>query len=106
MCYVFPIFLLVGGTAYEFVFPSRDVGDVHVVSGWRQIFVFLAGEDVEGDQMDLGVTVLSSLGGGHVNDLAWSVLDDDEAVLSESRTLHRVGGRGAGIGRFEGEILL
>lgn len=25
---------------------------------------------VDGDEMDLGVTVLSGLGGGHVNDLA------------------------------------
>ena len=42
--------------------------------------------------MDLGVTVLSSLGGGHVDDLAWATLDDNEAVLSQGGTLHRVGG--------------
>lgn len=87
------------------IFPSADIGDVHVVSGWGQIFVLLAGEDVKGDQMDLGVTVLASLGCGHVDNLAWSVLDDNETVLSESRTLHGVGGGGASIGGLEREIL-
>jgi hypothetical protein len=43
---------------------------------------------VSGDEVDLGVAVLSSLGGGHVNDLARSALDDDVSVLSESGTLH------------------
>ena len=28
---------------------------------------------IDGDEMDLGVTVLARLGGGHVNDLAWAV---------------------------------
>lgn len=56
--------------------------------------------------MNLGVTVLASFGGGHFNDLAWSALDDDETVLSESRTLHRVGQRGASIGRLEVEVFL
>ena len=45
---------------------------------------------VSGDKVDLGVTVLSGLGGGHVNDLARSALDDDVSVLSERRTLHAV----------------
>jgi hypothetical protein len=76
------------------------------VGRWGQIFQLLAGEDVESNQMDLGVTVLSSLGSGHVDDLAWAALDDDEAVLSQGGTLHRVGGRGAGIGRLEGVFML
>lgn len=91
---------------YAVVFLSGHVGDIHVVSGWGQIFELLAGEDVDGDDVDLGVTVLSSLGGRHVNDLAWSALDDDVSVLSESRTLHRVGLRGAGIGSVDGEVCL
>lgn len=52
------------------------------MSGWRQIFQFLAGENVDGDQVDLGVTVLTSLGCRHVDDLTWSALDVDEPVLS------------------------
>jgi hypothetical protein len=27
---------------------------------------------INSDKVDLGVTVLSSLGGGHINDLAWA----------------------------------
>lgn len=77
---------------YELVFLSADVGDIHVVSRWGEIFELLAGEDVDGDDVDLGVTVLASLGGGHLNDLAWSLVDDDEAVLSEGRALEREGG--------------
>ena len=68
------------------------------MGGGGEIFELLAGEDVDGDKVDLGVTVLASLGGGHVDDLAGTVLDDDVAVLPQSRALHGVGERGAGIG--------
>ena len=76
------------------------------MGGWGQILQLLAGEDVDGDQVDLGVTVLPSLGGGHVDDLARAVLDDDEAVLPQSRTLHGEGGRGASVGALEGVALM
>ena len=56
--------------------------------------------------MDLGVTVFTSLGGRHINDLAGTTLDDDETVLSQSGTLHRIGGRGTGIGALEGVLML
>ena len=35
---------------------------------------------VNGDKVNLGVTVLSGLGGGHVDDLAGPALDDDVAA--------------------------
>jgi len=76
------------------------------VSRGGEILVLLAGENVGSDKMDLGVTVLSSLGGGHVDDLARAVLDDDETVLTQSRALHRVGERRAGIGGVEGHLML
>ena len=77
------------------------------MGGWGEIFELLAGEDVEGDQVDLGVAVLASLGGGHVDDFAWAALDDDEAVLSQGGALHRVGDRRASIaGRVEGVLML
>jgi hypothetical protein len=53
------------------------------VGRWAQFFEFLSSEDIDGDKMDFGVTVLASLGGGHINDLAWTVLDHDEAVLAQ-----------------------
>lgn len=71
-----------------------------------EILELLASEDVNGDQVDLGVTVLAGLGGGHVDNLARAVLDADEAVLPQSGTLHGVGERGAGIGALEGVLML
>ena len=92
--------------AYQLVFLSDNVGNVHVVGGGAEFFEFLASEDVDSDEMDLSVTVLSSLGGGHVDDLARTVLDDNEAVLSQGRTLDGVGGRGASIGGLEGVLFM
>lgn len=91
---------------YKLVLATRDVGDVHVVGRRAEIFELLAGEDVEGNQMDLGVTVLAGLGGGHVDDLARAALDDDEAVLPQGRALHGVGRRRAGVGGLEGVLML
>ena len=76
------------------------------MGGWAQFFEFLASEDVDSDKMDLGVTVLAGLGGGHFDNLAWTVLDHDETVLAQSRALHWEGGRGTGIGALEGVLLM
>lgn len=64
------------------------------MGGRAKFFKLLASEDVGTDKMDLGVTVLASLGGGHVDDLAGAALDDDDTVLAQSRALH-----GEGLGR-------
>ena len=93
-------------TTYESVFLAADVGDVHVVGGRAQIFQLLASEDVDGDQVNLGVTVLAGLGGGHFDNLAWAVLDHNEAVLPQRRTLHGIGGRGTGVGALERVLML
>lgn len=66
--------------------------DVHVVGRGGEILQLLAGEDIDGNKMDLGVAVLAGLGGRHVDDLAGAVLDDDVAVLPQGRALHREGG--------------
>lgn len=71
-----------------------------------KIFQLLASEDVDSDEMDLGVTVLAGLRGRHLDDLAGTALDNDEAVLPQGRTLHRVGGGGTGIGALEGVLML
>lgn len=76
------------------------------MGGGGQILKLLASEDVKSNQMDLGVTVLASLGGGHVDDLARAALDDDETVLPQGRALHGVGGRSAGVGGVEGVLML
>lgn len=100
---------------YKLELATGDVRDIHVVGGGAKLLKLLAGEDVNGDQVDLGVTVLASLGGGHVDDLAGTVFDADVAVLAKSRAeeamfsrvrkptvtpnlpLHGVGGGGTGI---------
>ena len=71
-----------------------------------KILEFLAGKDIDRDKMDLGVTVLSGLGGAHLHDLARAALDDDETVLAEGGTLHRIGSGGASIGALEGVLML
>ena len=71
-----------------------------------EILVLLAVENVGSNQVDLGVTVLARLGGRHVHDLARTALNDNEAVLAQSRALHGEGERSAGIGRVELELML
>ena len=91
---------------YKLVLAASDVRDVHVVSRGREILVLLASEDVDGDKMNLGVTVLASLGGRHVDDLAGTALDADETVLAQGRALHGEGQRRTGVSRVEGHIRL
>ena len=86
--------------------PAGDVGHVHVVCGGAQLFQLLASKNVESNKMDLGVAVLSSLGRGHVDNLAGTILDHDETVLAESGALHREGGGGTGVGAFESVLML
>lgn len=76
------------------------------MGGGAEFFKLLGSEDVNGDQMDLGVTVLSGLGGGHLDNLAGTVLDNDKAVLPQGRTLHGEGLGGTGIGALEGVLML
>jgi hypothetical protein len=93
-------------SSHQLIFLAGDVGDIHVVGGGAKFFKLLAGEDVDGDEMDLGVAVLASLGSRHIDDLARTVLDHNEAVLPQGRALHGEGGRGAGIGGLEGVLML
>ena len=81
-----------GAKAYKLEFTAADVGDIHVVGGRAKVFELLAGEDVDSDEVDLGVAMLARLGSGHFDDLARAVLDNDEAVLPQSRALHRIRG--------------
>ena len=76
------------------------------MGGGAEIFEFLLSEDVDSNQMNLGVAVLARLGGRHVDDLAGAILDDHEAVLPQSRALHGKSGRGTGIGGVEGVLML
>jgi hypothetical protein len=67
-----------------------------------QKIYLLSGEDIDGNQVNLSVTVLTSLGGRHINNLTGSALDDNVAVLSQGGTLHGEGKRSSGISGFKG----
>lgn len=77
----------------ELILSTGDVGNVHVVGGRTQVFELLSGENVDGNQVDLGVSVLAGLRGAHLDDLAGTTLDDDVSVevelLSASLNHHR-----------------
>ena len=47
-----------------------------------QIFQLLASEYIDSDEVDFGMTVLASLGGAHLNNLAGAALDDHMPVLA------------------------
>lgn len=76
------------------------------MSRGAEILKLLAGEDIEGDKVDLGVTVLACLGSRHVDDLARATLNDDVTVLAQGRALHREGRGRAGVSGLEGVIML
>lgn len=76
------------------------------MGGRAKIFELLAGEDIDGDEMDFGVAVLAGLRRTHLDDLAGAALDDDKAVLPQSRALHWISGRGASIGALKGVLML
>ena len=73
---------------------------------WAKFFELLARENINGNKMNFGVAMLAGLGGGHVDDLARAVLNDDESVLPQGRALHGVGSGSASIGRIEGVLML
>lgn len=91
---------------HELVLLAENVGDIHVVGGGGEILKLLASEDVGGDQVNLGVTVLASLRGGHLDDLAGTALDHNVTVLAQSRALHGEGGRRASVDGLEGLLVL
>ena len=51
------------------------------------------------------MAVLSRLGGGHLHDLTRAPLQYHEAVLTQRRALHGIGGRGAGVARREVQLV-
>lgn len=95
-----------GVSSYKLVLLSGDVWHIHVVGRWGQVLQLLASEDINGDQVDLGVTVLAGLRGRHVDNLAWAVLNHNVAVLPQCRALHGERGGGASIGAVEGVLML
>lgn len=59
----------IGGDVHQRVLLAVHERDVSGVGGGHNIFVLLIGKNINSGEVALGVTVLSSLGGGHINDL-------------------------------------
>jgi len=65
----------------------------HIVGGGLELLVFLSGEDINTNEFDLGVTVLSGLGSSHFHDLARLALKKNARTLSEGGSLERLSTR-------------
>jgi len=90
----------------ELEFITDDIGNIHVVGGRTDILQLFPGKDVEGNKMNLGVTMLTGLGGRHVDDFARAAFDHDVAVFAESGALHGVGRGGPSAGLLKGLIVM
>jgi hypothetical protein len=51
-----------------------------IMGRWDDIFVFLSGENINGSEVTLGVTVFASLGGGDSSDFARMVLNANVSI--------------------------
>jgi len=98
--------LIVPGLTHELVFLAGDIRNIHVMGRGAEILKLLAGEDVNSDKMNLGMSVLSGLRGAHLDDFARAVFDADETVLAKRRALHGISGGGASIGALESVLML
>eukprot|EP00694_Reclinomonas_americana_P007466 EC798631.1.p1 GENE.EC798631.1~~EC798631.1.p1 ORF type:complete len:211 (-),score=86.10 EC798631.1:87-689(-) len=84
----------VGGDVEQGVLELVDDRLLHVVRRRARILVLLAREDVDAHHVGLGVTVLASLGGGDLDNLARLALDHHQRALADGAGLN-----GHGLGR-------
>jgi hypothetical protein len=91
--------------ADQLVVCTFDVGHFHVVGRRADILELFTGEQIDGDHMDLCVTVLAGLGGRHLHDFAGATLDHNVTALPERGALHGEGLGGAGVSGSEIEII-
>jgi hypothetical protein len=86
--------------------PLCHMGHVDVVGGGANVFIFAVGEDVNANDVGLGVTVLSSLGCADICNFARAAIDDNVTTFANKTRLHGKRGGGTGIGGVDGEVLL
>ena len=55
--------------------------NLDIMGGWEVSFVTAASEEIGTGDTSLGVTVLSGLGFGDIDNTAWATLDEDIAAL-------------------------
>jgi len=71
--------------------------DVDGVGGWAELLTGVTGEDIVGEELALGMSVLSGLGDGNILDLAGLALDHDVSTLADRTGLNGDGHGGTGI---------
>merc|ERR1712183_378082 len=72
------------------VFCPLHEGCTHIVRCWAEILILLSSEDVCRNYVCLGMPMLASLGGGHLNTLAGVTFDHEVGALADFTGLHRV----------------
>ena len=70
------------------------------------ILILAVSEDVNADDVRLGVAVLSSLGSADVGNFARTTVDNDMATFANETRLHGKRGGCPGIGGVDGKVLL
>jgi len=91
---------------HQLVLLALDDGHVHVVGRRADVLKLLVGEDVQGNHVNLSVSMLAGLRGRHLDNLARAVLDHDVFVLADGGALLWVGGGGARVSGGEFVIVL
>ena len=93
----------IAGDIKQQVFLLADEGNLNITVARRDMVVLFAREDVAGDDVDLGVAVLSGFGNGEVGDLARvGLVENDVATFAEGGGLGWVGEGGARVCCLEG----
>ena len=88
------------------VLPLGHVRNVDVVGSGANVLVFAVSENINADNVRLGMAVLSGLGGADVSNFARATIDNNVATFANETRLHGKGGGGTGIGSVDGKVLL
>ncbi len=95
----------IGGDVDQLVLDLLDEGGGESVRSGGDFFVLLAGEDINGGDVGLGVAVLAGLGGGDISDAAGEALDANAVTLLELTSGDGEGVGGTGVDLFEGFVV-
>ncbi len=81
------------------------MGNVDVVGCGANVLILAVSEDVDADDVGLGVAVLSSLGGADISNFARAAVDYDVTTFADKTRLHGKRGGSTGIGGVDGKVL-
>ncbi len=82
------------------------MGNVDVVGGGANVLILAISEDVDADDVGLGMAVLSSLGGADISNFARAAVDHNVTSFADKTRLHGKRGGGTGISGVDGKVLI